>query len=268
MPSPVETQLPRIGAAVIVVFVELHGWTLAERPELTDRVWDFDAWPEFMKKDPIGNMYYAVADSAFPEHVLVFLDDAGAVVARAFTAPFAHGGTAGELFDDGWDGVLHRAMRTHVAGDTPDTVSAIEISIKPDVQGSGLSSVVLSAMRDNAAKLGFTELLAPVRPNGKRDADQPMSEYVANVRADGLPSDPWLRVHVRAGGRIVQVAPRSMVIPGTLAEWRSWTGLPFDTDGPVHVPAALTPVMCDVAHDYAVYVEPNVWVRHVTVRSK
>ncbi len=40
------------------------------------------------------------------------------------------------------------------------------------------------------------------------------------------------------------------------------TGLPFDRSGPVIVPKALTPVHCDVEHDYAVYVEPNVWVRH------
>lgn len=67
---------------------------------------------------------------------------------------------------------------------------------------------------------------------------------------------------VRAGGRIVRVAPRSMVIPGTLDEWRQWTGLAFDKTGPVHVPQALTPVHCDTEHDHAVYVEPNVWVHH------
>jgi hypothetical protein len=79
---------------------------------------------------------------------------------------------------------------------------------------------------------------------------------------DGLPEDPWLRVHVKAGGKIIEVAPRSMVIAGTLDEWREWTGLPFDTTGDVVVPKALVPVHCDVRHNHAVYVEPNVWVRH------
>jgi hypothetical protein len=51
-----------------------------------------------------------------------------------------------------------------------------------------------------------------------------------------------------------------MVIPGTLAEWRSSTGLPFDTSGPAVVPHALVPVHCDTVHDHAVYVEPAVWV--------
>ena len=53
-----------------------------------------------------------------------------------------------------------------------------------------------------------------------------------------------------------------MVMPGSLAQWRAWTGLPFDTDGDVIVPGALVPIKCDATHDYAVYVEPNVWVRH------
>jgi hypothetical protein len=53
-----------------------------------------------------------------------------------------------------------------------------------------------------------------------------------------------------------------MTIPGTLAQWRAWTGLPFDTSGSVDVPGALVPVMCAAEHDVAVYVEPNIWVHH------
>jgi hypothetical protein len=122
---------------------------------------------------------------------------------------------------------------------------------------------MVAAMRDNVAKLGPHDLIAPVRPNGKHEhIDLPMDEYAFAVRADGLPVDPWLRVHVRAGGRIINVAHLSMVIPGTLASWREWTGLPFDTTGPVRVPQALSPVHCDVEQDHAVYVEPNVWVHH------
>ena len=53
-----------------------------------------------------------------------------------------------------------------------------------------------------------------------------------------------------------------MVIPGTLDEWHTWTGLPFGESAPVVVPGALVPVQCSVEHDYAVYVEPAVWVHH------
>ena len=40
--------------------------------------------------------------------------------------------------------------------------------------------------------------------------------------------------------------------------------LPFDHTGPVVVPGALAPVMCDAEHGTATYVEPHVWVRHPT----
>jgi hypothetical protein len=53
-----------------------------------------------------------------------------------------------------------------------------------------------------------------------------------------------------------------MAMAGSLADWREWTGLPFDTSGPVVVPEALVPVLCDVAHDFAAYVEPCIWVHH------
>jgi hypothetical protein len=74
-------------------------------------------------------------------------------------------------------------------------------------------------------------------------------------------------VHIRAAGRILRVAPASMVMAGSLAQWRAWTGLPFDRTGEVIVPDALVPVPCDTSHDHAVYVEPNVWFEHNLIGS-
>lgn len=119
-------------------------------------------------------------------------------------------------------------------------------------------------MRDAAEARGFAEVVAPVRPSAKHlEPETPMGEYAFRVREqDGLPYDPWLRVHVRAGATVERVAPVSMTISGSLEEWREWTGLPFDAAGDVLVPGALAPVRCEPERDHAVYVEPNVWVRH------
>ena len=76
------------------------------------------------------------------------------------------------------------------------------------------------------------------------------------------PADPWLRVHVLVGGEIVKVAPASMVIAGSIAEWSRWAGMSFMASGEVAVPGALVPVHVSLEQDHAVYVEPNVWVRH------
>ena len=242
--------------------MELEIVTLAARPDLMDVFWDMEtSWAEFMKHDPIGNGYYASLEE-FAEFVLVCLDESGRMVAKAHSVPFR---LDGELLPDaGWDYAIRSGLLTRLRGEEPNAVSAVEIAIEPGLQGAGLSGRIVAALRDNAGRLGFSELLAPVRPNGKADIGEPMTTYALRIRDDGLPLDPWLRVHVRVGGRIDRVAPRSMVIPGTVAEWREWTGLPFDRTGPVHVPGALAPVMCDAEHGTAVYVEPNVWVRHPT----
>jgi GNAT superfamily N-acetyltransferase len=246
-----------------MVGMDLEIVTLAARPELMDVFWDMEtSWPEYMKHDPIGNSYYSCLEEYFLECVLVALDATGRIVAKAFSAPFKL--PDGDLPDAGWDFALRSALLTRIWGDTPNAITAAEIAVEPALQRTGLSSVMLAALRDNAGRLGFPELLAPVRPTGKDDAHEPMAAYAFRTREDGLPVDPWLRVHVRAGGRIDRVAPRSMVIPGTVEEWREWTGLPFDRTGPVVVPGALAPVLCDAEHGTAVYVEPNVWVRHPT----
>jgi hypothetical protein len=122
---------------------------------------------------------------------------------------------------------------------------------------------MLTAMRDNTRRLGFADLYAPLRPTDKdREPLTPFADYVGRRRADGLPFDSWVRTHVRVGAEIVKIAPRSMTIAGTLAEWRQWTRLPFDQDGAAIVPGALSPVHVSLEQDHAVYVEPNLWVHH------
>jgi GNAT superfamily N-acetyltransferase len=243
--------------------VELMISVLADRPDLAEAMWAMESpWPEFMRHDPIGGLFYGNVEDRFADHVLIAQDEAGEVAAQAFSVPFALGDS--DLPPNGWDFVIRNGLLTQVHDEKPDAVSAVEIVVRTDLQGRGLSGRMLAAMRANAARHGFAELVAPVRPNGKTDVHEPMSAYAFRTRDDGLPVDPWLRVHVRAGGVIDRVAPRSMVVPGTLEEWREWTGLPFETTGPVEVPKALAPVWCDVEHGTAVYVEPNVWVRHRT----
>ena len=247
--------------------MDLHITTLAERPHLQGPLWDMKhLWPEFMMYDPVGWSHMGRIVTDFPEYVLVATDGVdGPFVARGFSVPFELGAKGrGELPDTGWDQVLLWAFSDLRHGRTPDTVSAIEITVDTSALGRGVSHRMLAAMRDNAGRLGFSDVVAPVRPNGKHlEAASSIHEYAFRTReSDGLPHDPWLRVHVRAGGTVEKVAPASMTIGGSVEQWRRWTGLPFDADGPVDVEGALVPVHCEASRGYAVYVEPNVWVRH------
>ncbi|MGC9542703.1 N-acetyltransferase [Streptomyces sp. UG1] len=239
--------------------------SLAERPEMLERVLAMaDTWPEFVVQDPVGNAHYGRIPREFPEYALFAEDERGEVVAQAFSVPFALDAAGrGKLPARGWDEVLVWAFADLRAGVRPDTVSAISVVIAPHALGGGLSTRMLSAMRDNARALGFREVVAPVRPNAKHlEPHTSIEEYAHRLRTDGLPHDPWLRVHARAGATIDSIAPASMTVAGSLEEWRRWTGLPFDTPGDIAVPGALVPVRCEPERDYAVYVEPNVWMRH------
>jgi hypothetical protein len=237
--------------------------TLADRPDLVGAFWDVEGiWPLFMEQDPIGAIYYGRVPAVFPEYQHVMLDPDGAVVARVNAVPFAWKGVE-NLPARGWDAILETAFSEQAQGIRPTAVSLVEARVAKPLLGSGLSGPLIAAVRRTVRGLGHEHLVGPVRPTSKTlEPSTPMTEYVQRIRADGLPYDPWLRVHVRLGGTIGAVCPLAMTIPGTLAQWRQWTGLPFDRSGPLDIEFALTPVHVSVEHDHAVYVEPNVWVHH------
>jgi GNAT superfamily N-acetyltransferase len=243
---------------------------LSQRPDLERAIWHEDflsAWKPFMLEDPTAGLYYGFLEH-YQDFVLVAFDDAqpDQPVARAFSVPFCFGPDFNrpELPDRGWDGVVRWAHFDRLEGRTPNAVSALEITILSTAQAQGLSSRMLNAMRENPKRLGFQDLFAPVRPHQKHlEPHTPMQQYAFRTRLeDGLPNDAWLRVHVRAGGQIIKIAPHSMTITGTLEDWHLWTGLRFNQSGETIIPGAVKPVYINLEQNLGVYVEPNVWVHH------
>jgi hypothetical protein len=105
--------------------------------------------------------------------------------------------------------------------------------------------------------------VACVRPTWKsRYPLAPIERYASWTRADGQPFDPWIRLHMRAGGRMVRPEPASMRISGTVAEWEGWTGMAFPESGDHIVPGAAAVVRIDREADEGVYLDPNVWIIH------
>jgi GNAT superfamily N-acetyltransferase len=244
-----------------------HICSLAERPDLADQLYDaFEgAWPEFMLRDPVDSLLDPLTEKVYPHLTFVAVDAAsGRLIAKSYAVPFTWPGDPDhDLPPGGYDACLLGAARDRLLGQTGNLLALIEITVRPDAQGAGLAVLMLTAVKAAALEQGYPSLVLPVRPTGAHQYPEvPLAEYAARTRADGLPVDPWLRVHVRAGGRVVGMAPYSMVITGGLPDWRQWTGLPFDSDGPVAVPGALAPVRCNVALGVGVYVEPTVWVHY------
>jgi len=239
--------------------------TARERPDLWARADDLDAdvWPEYNRHGNVVNRYWGRLDTEFPECQFVLRDEGGdELLAQGHTIPFRWDGTVPGL-PAGIDGLLEDAFALREQSGTPNALAALAVEIPPAHRSRGLSRTMLEAMTTLAARDRLADLLAPVRPSWKeRYPLVPIERYAAWTNPDGLPFDPWLRVHARMGAEILQTEPQSLLICAGVASWEEWTGLRFPESGDYVFPHGLATVRIDVEADVGTYWEPNVWVRH------
>lgn len=236
--------------------------TAEERPDLWQQVRDerlfYDVWPEYNQHGNRTATYFGALFTRFPGLQTLFVDErTSRPVARGRTIPFRWDGTLADL-PAGIDAVGLRAVESEA---TPNALSALAAEVDKPMQGAGLSSLVIAAMGDLATAHGLDCLVAPVRPSQKdRYPLTPIERYAYWRRDDGLPFDPWLRVHARMGARILRAAPRSMEIVAPVEDWERWTGLLLPENGSYVFPAGLAPLI--VSDGQGEYWEPNVWMLH------
>ena len=243
--------------------MERQSYTLAERPDLIDEQHRLmrAEWPPFVIEGEGGSGWNELFER-FREFQFVILDDQE-IAGVGNTIPLSLDGVIDELPPEGWDWALQKGHSDKVEGRSPDALCGLSATVMTGHRGRGLSCEILEQMKRLARAEGLRHLVVPVRPTRKRDFPLiPMADYAQWRRSDGEVFDPWLRVHLRVGGRIVRVASRSMIIGGSLQEWSRWTGLDFPGSGEYVIPDALAPLTVDVEQGHAVYVEPNLWVVH------
>jgi hypothetical protein len=246
--------------------VHLVTTTYADRPDLVAAAEDLieAGWPAFMSADPVEvRHWHVLAAFAADLQVIVVDRDTDVPVAVGNSVPYAWDGDERSLPADGWDAALTAGAATAVAGTTTAATCALSITVDPAVRGRGLSRLALRAMRAAGAARGCADLVGPLRPSGKcHHPLVPMATYLGWEDGQGRSADPWLRTHRAIGATVAGICPRSMTIPGSVADWERWTGLRFARSGPHLVPAALVPVDIDLDQGTGLYVEPNVWIRH------
>ncbi|MGH3011786.1 MAG: GNAT family N-acetyltransferase [Gaiellaceae bacterium] len=240
-------------------------YTSAERPGLWERSYDQIAgvWPKYNEQGDILGLHWSRLDEDFRDFQFILYDEPrDLALAQGHSIPCSWDGTVAGL-PVGIDGAIDGAVRLFDEGGEPNTLSALAIEIPPEHQGGGLSGTMIAAMREIAAKHGFRNLIAPLRPTWKeRYPLTPIERYARWTREDGLPFDPWIRLHVRLGAEILQPVERSLHITGSVAEWEQWTETAFPESGTYVFPRCLATLEIDRAADLGDYWEPNVWVRH------
>ena len=236
--------------------------TAEERPDLWDRAWDErtfeDVWPEYNNHGNHAAHYFGALVPRFARFQALFVDRRQeTLIARARTIPFR------------WDGLLEHlpagidALGLQAVAETrnPTALSALAAEVRADYRRVGLSALVITTMAAMARGAGLGPLVAPVRPMWKdRFPLRAIEDYACWLRRDGLPYDPWIRLHVRLGARILRSEPRSLEIRAPVPEWEDWTGRHFPRDGCYVFPTGLAPLT--VADGVGSYWEPNVWLRH------
>jgi GNAT superfamily N-acetyltransferase len=249
--------------------VPFKAFTLRERPELEDeydRLADV-SWPRFLRqRDSLGyGPYWPQLFTTWRDWQLLLIDGMGPTIAVTHAVPLVWAGTVEDLPSSIAD-ILRRAESDHAAGRPPTALCALAVMIDPRYRGQGMSPVAVRAMVDAARARGLRSLIAPVRPASKSAYPlAPLERYVRWENEDGLPLDPWIRVHTRMGAHILGVAPRTIVIEGTVENWERWTDMRFPDSGSYVVPGALQPVVIDRERDEGRYDDPNVWMRHPIV---
>jgi GNAT superfamily N-acetyltransferase len=238
--------------------------TRAERPGKLPHAASLQAgvWPEFMYHDAVLERLFDRVIGEYAEFQFYAWDDEREEVVGAGNAiPAAWDGQAETLPVGGVDAVVEAALAD--GAPTPTVLCALQILIAPECRGQGLSSRMIERMGEIGRAHGLDTLIAPVRPNLKhRYPLTPIESYSAWRRPDGTLLDPWLRTHERLGAEIVKVAPESMRVSGTVAQWEEWAGMAFPESGSYVVPGALVPIEIELERDEGLYVEPNVWMVH------
>ena len=223
-----------------------------------------EVWPEFMLHDRVANELWHDLFDRFLEYQVALYDRQNHRVAgMANSFPLKWDGRLEDLPEGGWDWAFEEAVKNHRQGVTPNHHCAIQIVVRPDYRSQGLSMPMVQAVRAVTKSKGLKSLIIPIRPSEKHKYPLTrLDDYITWKTEQGLPFDAWLRVHVRAGARIIKVCHESKLIRGTRTEWEKWTGMRFPQSGQFIISGALNPIQMDVENDEGRYVEPNLWIVH------
>ena len=238
--------------------------SVAAQPEQQAVIEQIDAaaYPAFMCHTDLAP-WWPIIYGTFPEYQLILADArAGQHLAHGNLLPFAWDGTPEGLPHSAVE-MVRRALHDRRRGVPPTALGALQAVVDPEQQGAGLSVRMLQGMAGLAASLRTPDLVAPIRPTEKAlDPLAGLGEYVARVRHDGLPVDPWQRVHARLGAVPIGIEDAWLTVTGTADEWASWTNVEMPEAGPYVVPGALAPVVVDPHRGVGHYREPHLWMRY------
>src|SRR5688500_7831472 len=106
------------------------------------------AWPEFMLHDQVANELWHELLDRFADYQLALYDQENKrVAAMGNSFPLKWNDSLEKLPEAGWDWAFVEAVNNHKQKLSPNMQCAIQVVIRADYQGHGLSTKVLQALR-------------------------------------------------------------------------------------------------------------------------
>lgn len=235
--------------------------TLRQKPEFQNEVLSINisAWPKFMLHWHCPE--WAHLFTTFSDYQVLLIENEK-VLGFGHTIPFYWNIDLVQIPDD-LRVLLEIGVENHKKGVKPNILLALAAVVTKDSKGRGLSFDIVKAMKEIAQKNSINTIIVPVRPTLKHMYPMiPIVNYSKWKREDGLPFDPWLRVHKKLGGEVFKTADESMTITGNIKEWELWTGVKILGNGMFIFDGALNPIAIDYEKDVGKYTDPCVWIRH------
>ncbi|XBX10026.1 hypothetical protein QMP26_19440 [Enterocloster clostridioformis] len=218
------------------------------------------AWPQFIQGEKVMRSYWGFMLGVFNDFQWVLTKN-DMVIAVINSAPFKLG-ESDTLHENGIYWGLQQVTHNYYADIMPNTLLALQIVVNPQFRGKAVSYECLKVLKHQAYEKGFERIVIPLRPSLKHL--YPLIDsgsYINWKNWEGYPYDPWLRVHIKGGGKIVKQC-KGISIRASIQEWELWTGLHFATSGQYIVQGALNPVYADLSNNMAYYTQDNIWVVH------
>lgn len=220
-----------------------------------------NAFPAFITADAVAEVYIAEVRKWFAEFDIMLVDGDDPV-ACGWGVPIRWNGQSTDL-PFGYTDTIRAAVNLKQSAGPTDTFVICGGIVNRTRARRGVAADLIAALRDLPAVASYERVIAPVRPTLKPAYPlTPIETFAQWLCPDGLPLDPWLRTHVRLGGRIIATAANSQTMTGTVEQWETWTGMRLPTTGHYVIPDGLSTLYIDRSADLGTYTEPNVWVQH------
>jgi len=220
------------------------------------------AFPEILFQSEIVKNCWPTIEKYFPEFQLFIIDDNDNLIGFLNTLPIYWDQPLSELPDEGWDWLVNKGIHGYETNIKPNCLGGLQIIVCKEHLGKGYSKILIAEGKKVIMKFGFENFIIPIRPTFKsKFPEMEMNAYI-NLKQDQKTYDPWIRVHLTSGAKIIKICPRAMHIFGNIEMWEQLKGQKILNSGNYLIEGALNPVSIDVENDFGEYFEDNIWINY------